>query len=508
MSREGLISGEYRIPSVGGESPVRDGEHMLEVDDSGVITVHSPLWEQPYCIGDGSQFKDPRIDHFLRTVIDHQFHHFSTRQLSLIEKYETRPGTSRVVRLGHLIDSAKLLADLGATFEQVVQTTVSDLAHPAGSHLRGDYLVGDYANQDTHDQDLWSYIDRSGLLDELKIEQLVDADGKLVGSPMNLSDLADPRFPRSEDIVECARPDNNADRAQFTFHEGVLISSQSEIQEAIQAIIRVETIHGERMAMKCPDAARLLYKLAVRHQSESWAEPMHRLMEELVLLQDRYLFAIDHPSAEFRNLQDFYPVDYARTDETTWYEQVHELGEIDPFITNIAKICEAIACEQREILTHCIGNDELYQGPTASQGVQIMQGSRRRKTTVSISSSGEAGVDELWVALPEPKYRGPIDSLVVTRSDLIRISELDPELARYADRRRRWIVPLIAKIAVPSSVAKELRYGIKVVNQHWSNTKGGLGFENPATRRPMPAEMLREQIAAARARVIKDALVV
>src|SRR5690606_24882920 len=115
------------------------------------------LWDKPYTVGDGGTFADPRADSFLQVAALHQFHHYTTRQLSFVEEFESRPGTSRIVRLGHMLDSAQLLNSLGATFEQIVQTFVSDLAHPAGSHLRGDFLVGDYARQDTHDGELWQY---------------------------------------------------------------------------------------------------------------------------------------------------------------------------------------------------------------------------------------------------------------------------------------------------------------------------------------------------------------
>ncbi|MCA9330892.1 hypothetical protein KC957_02495, partial [Candidatus Saccharibacteria bacterium] len=312
-----LPEGSYRTEAIGRESQVQAAETRLDVDPTGIISVHGPLYDQPYHIGDGSTFADPRTDKFLQVAIFHQFHHFTTRQLSLVEEFETRPGTSRFVRLGGLLDVAKMLNDLGGTFEQIVQAVVSDFAHPAGSHLRGDFMVGDYIDQDTHDGDLWSYIVRSGFKLALEDAELLDNDGYLAGSPIRLETLADPRTPRHHDIVECPRPDGNVDRNQFTLHEGAVTHSLDDLREARAAILRVETKDGERMAMNSPDAARLLYILGVRHQSESWAEPLHRLVEELVLLPDRYAFSMQ--SGPIQPMSDWYPVDYARTDERTWY---------------------------------------------------------------------------------------------------------------------------------------------------------------------------------------------
>lgn len=496
MSFEGVVTGRFRTPSVGGESDVQHAETILHIDDAHTITVQSPLWEGPYTIGDGNTFRDPRTDEFLRLMTLHQFHHFSTRQLSFVEELETRPGTSRFVRLGHMLDSAKLLQDLGATFEQQVQTAISDLGHPAGSHLRGDFMVGDYAVQETHDGDLWNYLVASGFTRELVAAGLLEADGRLAGSYCSLKELADPRSPRQEDIVECARPDNNADRAQFTLHEGVIIHDITEVREAVASIIRVETKDGERMAMRDPEAARLLYKLAVRHQSENWAEPLHRVVEELAILPDRYLFCTDNQAAEFQAFQDYYPVDYTRTNEESWHRTIKELGAIDPFVPNILAIAQAVAAHQRPVFKEYIGDDDAYKGPVVPLGITLQEGSRRARSMMSISV--EPSGSELWIALPQPKYRGPIDSLVVTKNGLRRISEIDPELPKYADSRRSWIVPLLAKISVPREVGRELQYGIRQVNRHWSNTKANQKYPNPALRPPMPPDLLEEQIQKAR----------
>jgi len=499
--REGQYTGAYRTPAIGGESLVQSAEHRLEIDEQNVIKVQSPIWEEPYTIGDGGTFKDPRTDKFLQLATIHQFHHFTTRQLSLVEEFETRPGTSRFVRLGGLLDSARVLQDLEATFEQIVQTVISDFAHPAGSHLRGDFMVGDYEKQDSHDGDLWEYLNKSGLVNALTVVGLLDRDGRLAGSHYTMEQLADPRNPRHADIVECDRPDPNADRLPFTMHEGVLIHDQSEVQEAMSKIIRVETPEGERMALTDVEAARLLYKLAVRHQSESWAEPIHRVNEELVLLPDRYIFCKPDQSEQYRTLQDYYPVDYARTDEMTWREQVEAMGNMDPFIPNILAIARSIAKHQQEHGMAYRDSGTLYKGPVCPDGVTIQEGSERPRDMISISG------DEIWVALKKPKYRGPVDSLVVTANGLRRVSEIDPELRKFAMQQRSWVVPLLAKIRVPMQVAREIDYGLRTVNRHWSDEKRHKEFENPTHRKSMPAELVEERIAQARHRTFTDARV-
>lgn len=123
---------------------------------------------------------------------------------------------------------------------------------------------------------------------------------------------------------------------------------------------------------------------------------------------------------------------------------------------------------------------------------------------VSMSTNG-GSTSELWIALPRPKYRGPIDSLVVTKTGLKRISEIDPELIEYADQRKEWIVPLLVKITVPAPVGEELKHGITQTNRHWSNTKANRGYLSPANRPPMPAELVEARIDEARKNTFRSA---
>lgn len=364
---EVLPDGHYRTPPVGGESPIQTAETRLHIKH-GVIFVKSPIWPEPYSIGDGNTFSDPRTDNLLAATVGHQFHQFTTRQLSLVEAYETRAGASRFCRLGGWLDAAKLVNDLGGTFEQTVQAAVADLAHPCGSHLRGDTLVGDYANQDTHDQRLVLQLMRSGYIDELKRAEVVDDNGYLAGSAVGWVQLADPRLPRRYDIVECPRPDGNVDRIPFTLHEGVLVHDTDEIQEATDSIIRVETEDGERVAVNKIDAGRLIFRLAVKHQSEHWGDPLHRLVEELVIFPERAAFTL--PWSDADSWQQYYPVDYARTDEGAWFRSIQELSNKLSFTEPILELAQIIASHQRELSLSYIGND-TYAGPVAPPFVEL-----------------------------------------------------------------------------------------------------------------------------------------
>lgn len=506
MTFEGIIPGEFRTPAIGREAEVQAAETGLRVDEAGAVFVQSPIWEDEYSIGDGGTFKDPRTDTFLKVLAHHQFHHFSTRQLSFVELFETRHGAARFVRLGHVLDSAKIINDLGGTFEQAVQTVISDLAHPAGSHQRGDFMMGDYENQDSHDADLWRYIVNSGFLAALEAENLVDKEGSLAGSPVPLQALADPRVPRTHDLAECPRPDNNSDRAQFTMHEGVLIHDQKEVQAIMKSMVRIETADGDRMALNDIDAARLLYILGVREESEDWNEPIRSVLEETALLADRYLFTNPNPAAEFRALQDWYPVDHARIDEQTWFDHVERLGTLDPFITNVLRIAASIAAHQREVTEQYTNEHERYTDPVPPPGMTIEPASRRVKTTLSVGHA-EGGVRELWLALPQKKIRGGIDSPVVTKNGVKRVTELDPSLLKFADKRKRWAVPLLAKVALPEAIGDEVERGIRIIKQAWSTASSERTRPHPETRKPMPPEVLRHQIDLARARTIELAKV-
>jgi len=78
--------------------------HIIERVD-GVLEVHDPLFERPYCIGDRSLIKDETADEFVKLHIQHFLLHASTRQLSNTEPYETKAGTGRWSRMQHMIST-------------------------------------------------------------------------------------------------------------------------------------------------------------------------------------------------------------------------------------------------------------------------------------------------------------------------------------------------------------------------------------------------------------------
>jgi hypothetical protein len=133
--------------------------------------------------------------------------------------------------------------------------------------------------------------------------------------------------------------------------------------------------------------------------------------------------------------------------------------------------------------------------------MEIVEGSNRLKTTMSVSDN------QLWIALPSPKYRGPIDSLVVTDSGLTKISKIDTSLPVYAQSRMKWMAPLLAKITLPGATAREIARGIEHVERHWSNATANQSFPNPGHREHMPADVLKHQVDAARAAAIRDSRV-
>ncbi len=496
MNAEGLSAGVYKTPHIGGIETYSAAETVIEVDVDGLLYVTSPLQEDSFVIGDQSTFKDPRTDTFLKLAIEHQLHHLDVRQLSLPEHLETRPGAGRYSRLGGVLDSARILARMGATHEQMVQTLISDFAHPAGSHLRGDFLTGDYQTQDTHDGALWSYIVGSGLYDYLQQHGAVDDAGLLAGSQYTLEQLADPRTPRRHDITECPRPDANADRLEFTLHEGVLIHDPKEVQEVLDHVIRVETADGERMAFTSAEAARLVFKLAIRHQSEHWGEPMHRFQEELILLIDRYAAVADSPL--FAEYQQYRPTDYAYTAEHVYYDRLDQFSGLDPLVTGTLALAQAVSAQQSGLDFHGT-DDHAYKGPVLPSGTVIDEHDYA-SNLVSINE------DELWVRLKAPKYRGPIDGLVVTQQGLVRVSELMPELKAYEQERKRWLGSLLVRMQLPSGTIKELRRGVALIGKTWGAPKKDLPARSPLFRPAMPSEQLRSNIDHARASMMQRAL--
>lgn len=496
MSAEGLANGTYRTPVIGELDSYSAAETILHVSDDDIIAVESPLYQDPYRIGDGSSFKDPRVESFLFHSVQHQIHHLDIRQLSLPEHIETRPGAGRYSRLGGVLDSAKILADMGATYEQIAQTLISDFAHPVGSHLRGDFLGGDYAQQETHDSDLWDFLKGSGYVSYLIKNGVLDEQNYLSGSYTTLFNLADPRNPRRYDITECPRPDPNADRIEFTLHEGVLIHDPKEVQKVLDHVMRIETADGERMAFTDVDAARLVFTLAVRHQSEHWAEPMHRFQEELLLFIDRHA-AVDS-SPIFAEYQQYRPTDYAYTAEHLYYERLDYFAGLDPLIACTLGLAKQMSNHQRQLDFHGY-DDHAYDGPVLPNGVVIDE--HEYKTNL-ISVSG----DEIWVRLKAPKYRGPIDGMVVTKNGLKRVSEMVPELLDYESSRKRWLGSLLIRMTLPKPVIQEFARSVVAIKKTWGAPEANRQTHSPLYRPRMPYDELEINIDIARSSVKQKAL--
>jgi hypothetical protein len=269
----------------------------------------------------------------------------------------------------------------------------------------------------------------------------------------------------------------------------VLIHDPKEVQEVLDHVIRVETADGERMAFTSAEAARLVFKLAIRHQSEHWAEPMHRFQEELMLLIDRYAAVADSPI--FAEYQQYRPTDYAYTAEHVYYDRLDQFSGMDPLVTSTLALAQTVSAQQAGLEFHDV-DDHAYKGPVLPSGTVIDEHDYK-SSLVSIKDN------ELWVRLKAPKYRGPIDGLVVTKQGLIRVSELMPDLKTYEQERKRWLGSLLVRMQLPTATIKELRRGVALIGKTWGAPAKDLATKSPLFRPTMPSEQLRANIDHARA---------
>lgn len=488
-----LADGLYTTPAIG--STAVYPESSFGVDD-GQLHLNSALFDERRSFS--NIFSDPRTVNLVDAVVRHQIHLLDVRQLSAPEDFETREGAGRMNRLTTLVESAAMGAKLGATFEQVAQVMLSDINVTVDSHRLGDHLVDDYATESARDSEVAGYVRRSGLFDYLVQRGALQPDGYLVDSPVNIYEIAYPKDPRRNDIVECERPDGNLDRIPFTLFEGLYLVDQKTIVEAVNSVIRVE-VKGEngqteeRLACSEVEAARLIYQLSVRHLAEHWGDPLHQVVTELLSVADKYRFL---PSSKlFSYLHAFHPVDYLRTSESMWYEE----GRVDSFVTNTQMVARQMGLAVKEAMMPVQKGEKAYAGPCGMiPGLTIERGSKRRTSVLSANVEKYATSGEVWVALPEHKIRKPIDSLVATATGLRRVSEIDPSLLRYADDRLKWLGSYLAKITLPSSVVRELSSGFDAVRRSWVAATAQRSSEHPLKRQEMTKDEMTIQIEKAR----------
>ncbi|QQS64704.1 hypothetical protein IPO96_03985 [Candidatus Saccharibacteria bacterium] len=486
--------GLYKTPKIGPAKRFDDyPQSSIEVLD-GRMYLNSVLYDERIDLENG--FGDKRAGSFVTALVDHQFHLIDIRQLSMPEKFETRDGAGSMDRLTTLLESAVMAAKLGATFEQIVQVMLSDLNVTIDSHRLGDQLVGDYDKQSARDDKLWDYIRRSGLYEDLKHNELMEEDGRLAGSPLTLELLANPNNPRRHDIIECPRPDGNADRTPFTLIEGLYLVDHKLVRDAADSLVRVE-VNGkngveERMAFNDVDAARLLYQLSVRHLAEHWGDAAHHIVEELLSWSDKYRFL--EPTGLYRDFQTNLPTDHLHNSQSEWYG----LADRDSFVLNIQNVAANLATEIKQAMQPVQNDDEVYGGPVKIQGVSIEKSVNRPKPTVNASLESKYDkTGELWVGLPSHKYRAPIDSLVTTKSGLQRVSEIDTNLSKFAEDRLKWLGPYLARIILPASIIKELEYGCNLVRSGWEAVRAQKSEAHPLRREAMETWQLSQQIKQA-----------
>lgn len=492
-----LPEGQFRVPYIEGAEPyanqypyagfyIEDGSLGLD----SVLQGERRLFDE--------FFVDPRAANFVDAITRHQFHHLDTRQLCAPERFETRDGAGRMDRLTTLVESAIMAARLGATFEQIAQIMLSDINVTVDSHRLGDHLVGDYADA-SRDEDIGDYVRRSGLHEYFVQRGVMDEDGGLAGSPVNLYALANPNAPRRHDIVECPRPDGNADRTPFTLIEGLYLVDHKLILDAARTLVRVEVAGAkheiqERMAFTNVDSARLLYVLSLRHETEHWSDLVHRALLEMLSAADK--------SRLTDTLTRYDPIDYARTAEHQWYLEGDQL----PFISEMYDLTERLATEYKETMLPVQRGEMPYTGSPRTSTIthKIREGIKRPTLHVARDTSIDAK-GQLLITVPAHKHRKPIDSYVVTRKGMRRVSQEAPDLRGLTAERSRWLGGGVVCMTLPWDVLGGIQEGLRRVHTIWHEDR--FDRTGPLNRPPMERPVLSRQIDQARKAVVKAAFV-
>ncbi len=457
-----LPEGNYAVPSVGPRLELGSYPESSLYVENGKLGVDSALWGDRQLLED--VFTDSRAATFADVFTRHELRLLDVRQLSLTERFETRDGAGRMDRLTTLLDSARVVARLGGTFEQIAQVLLSDVPVTVGSHRLGDHLEGDYISQSARDEDIGDYMKRNGLLDAFVKAYVCDSQGNLCGSPVNIFDLAQPNNPRRHDIVECPRPYSNADRDPFTWIEGLYLLPQEDITGALKHMHRAEVRIGdgqeERIAYNDTDVARRLYILATRHQAEHWGNAEQNLVEELVTTGDKHRLLDAWP---------YSPIDVLRVGESQWFNGV----DPESFAGQMYRLAERVSRQIKLANIAMQHGAEEYRGPNGRGQLGGMVFRRETKRPVTHPVVGmrqkEDGMHVL-IRLPQHKLRQPINPLVSGRHGLQPVTLLDEALPRYSNRLLQWVGAYSVSVRIESSDdinPEVLQKGLAAVNKAW-----------------------------------------
>lgn len=439
INRRFLVTPNGTLDGLGCDPAVDIGREMLVQPHLGsdTITVYDPLFSEPYTIGDGSTYKDPAIDTFVKTAFWSNLPTMSIRQLQDTEITAHEPGAPRWSVGQHMLSATRVALQVGASPEEIMYYAIHDAAKCIGAHRTDDLFQG-RGVETFHDHALERLLISSGFLGRMATAGLLDTKGELKGfgiAPAHLENASPPgsaaRHPSKSGFLDY-------ERLQFRTHEGMLYCFDVKTARQIIACAKmVETgvpEFGNQIIVWDTDATEALTIAGTRMATENWGDWLSATNDQLINELIKYVHSIN--SIEGGEINQLSPYDSVYELEEVWMDRLYRIARHNPAVAGMLKIITVTAAYNRQTHEQLNDTNNRYQGPKLPEWMYF-------KPLVFNDSQQQFEVRDrgklLSIQMKSGKQR-PFDPVVYDeKQGFQRISKVRPAVGRFIAEQTQWV---------------------------------------------------------------------
>jgi len=381
---------------------------------------------------------------------------------------------------------------------------VHDDGHRIGSHKTDDMLIG-RGKEDAHDEDLASFMMRSGFPERLMQAGLIDEHYSFIKlEDLSLHDLMH-RSEHENDMTNWPSKSGylEVERLQYLLHEfGIWVYDMPTAREILSHVERDrDSPLGDHLVFTDQDASVATKKGQIRCQTEHWLEPMNEAVDEFSNTMWRYGLICGDPA--LARYAAYYPGDTLYTLEEDWQKALMNLGHRhEAFISGFNKICEKLCDLQRRAHAEIDGHHTTYERPAVPDWLSIHERMPIRGDVRQGVSFKKIGDTALLLEIEQAKIRVSDPLVKLPGKGLQRVSQLRPDVEAFQERQGRWsgraysaeINLTHPRLGLTTAERKAMRKGLAEIKAKWPD----------ALKRPkMSPEIFRQRIDQARTRYRK-----
>lgn len=407
-------------------------------------------------------------------------------QLTLTPEQSTVPNTASYSRfeglLGGVLFIRRMADKHGLSEEECtrlqVQCLLSDFGHTVGSH-KGDHMFqGIGGPEDLHDEQLWDYLEVTGINDILRKHAL---------------DPKDVIFPDEHNLAEAPRPDLCVDRIDYVVREA---NRSNDVFRDMHFSVDDFTLTPDGIAaITSLQRARLFAEADTLVSELNWGEPVHRVIESLLLARSKLYYVeggapdvwiFDERGEGPLLLNDIHPRDLMYVTDPLESVGFARLSSKAGLVLD--RLMHSIAQYQRRYIwplkrgrqiryMEQFADQERYDQIVESgefvpmeQIAPTLDGAPPLLRIMDIKEAAATKTDEFVdLVMDTPFKLRQSDPLVQTDDGFARLSELDPSYKRrLAEHHRAVTKKYTARLFVPDETERELvRSTLETIDRRW-----------------------------------------